>query len=154
MMVSLLICVSSNFLLSISVDNKTINVPAVYTFQLTFIDSTTRSITLNFPLQSSLSSPLLTVTQNGILLTAGYTIDFDLRTINIPTPTPFSTSMKFVVAHVLNPTSARQYQFTATVIPTDTQTAIPVVTYLHGSLISSVWTFSKFTGSSNSVVLI
>ena len=63
---SLLICASSNFTLSITVDIKTINVPALYTYQLTFIDSTTRSITLHFPLQSSLTSPLLTVTQNGI----------------------------------------------------------------------------------------
>ena len=81
----IIIPIINSYKIFVTIDNTTINVPAVYTYELTFNNTTPRNITLNFPTNSDLTSPDLQVYLNSIILTNSiqYTLNSTARNIFI-----------------------------------------------------------------------
>jgi hypothetical protein len=108
----------NSYKLFVSIDNLTINAPATYTYNVTFNNTISRNITLNFPVNSDISGTDLQVYLNSILLanTTSYTVNTTAKAIFIFNPSPFVTLMSFKVMNVRNPPSVVQNTFTVNVV--------------------------------------
>lgn len=134
--------------LNVSISNLNINTLATYTYQITFSDTSMRSmLTIKFPSQVTLSN-LTTVQLNGTNLnTSQYTIYPTNNSILI-SRTVF-TAATVAIANVKNPASAiSTYSFTISsnnTIDNLSPSIYNTVYYVPGSLLSCQYTFRGTT---------